>query len=154
QRFARGYRQAIRPATEPRLDGGGARLLLQGRGGGGRATPKETTMSTEALPNQPTRRGGVPRGIARTGPAILAYGFRPFFLAAGLFAIAVMALWIGALTLGWPIGGRYGPIAWHGHEMLFCYVPAALAGFMLTAIPNWTGRLPVSGRPLLMLVAV
>lgn len=111
-------------------------------------------MSTESVPRHPARRGGIPRGISRTGPAILAYGFRPFFLAAGLFAIAVMVLWIGALTLGWPVGGAYGPLAWHGHEMLFGYAPAALAGFMLTAIPNWTGRLPVSGRPLLGLVAV
>lgn len=111
-------------------------------------------MSTEALPSQPARRGGVPRGIARTGPALLAYGFRPFFLAAGLFAIAAMGLWIGALTLGWPVGGAAGPLLWHAHEMPFGYAPAALAGFMLTAIPNWTGRLPVSGRPLLGLVAV
>ena len=64
-----------------------------------------------------------------------------------------MMLWIGALTEGWPLGGdSYGALYWHGHELLFGYGGAALAGFMLTAIPNWTGRLPVSGLPLLGLL--
>lgn len=101
------------------------------------------------------RKGGIPRGLATSGPALLSYGFRPFFLGAGLFAVAAMLLWIGALTQGWEIGGTsYGPLNWHAHEMLFGYVGAALAGFMLTAIPNWTGRLPVSGWPLLVLVVL
>ena len=96
----------------------------------------------------------VPRGLAENGPAILAYGFRPFFLAAGLFAVFAMSVWIGALLLGWEIGGSAGPTQWHAHEMLFGYSSAALAGFILTAVPNWTGRLPVSGMPLLGLVGV
>jgi uncharacterized protein involved in response to NO len=104
---------------------------------------------TAASPRKP-----VPRGLAHTGPIILAYGFRPFFLAAGLWAIAAMALWIVALVSGFPIGGSYGGPAWHAHEMLFGYTSAALAGFLLTAIPNWTGRLPVSGLPLAILFAV
>ena len=105
------------------------------------------------VPPAGLHKGGIPRGLAIEGPALLSYGFRPFFLGAGLFAVAAMLLWIGALTQGWEIGGsRYGALNWHAHEMLFGYVAAALAGFMLTAIPNWTGRLPVSGRPLLLLV--
>lgn len=99
-------------------------------------------------------RKPVPRGIARSGPPVLSYGFRPFFLLAGIFAIAAMVGWIGALIAGWEIGGDYGMLNWHAHEMLFGYTSAALAGYMLTAIPNWTGRLPVSGLPLLGLVAV
>lgn len=98
--------------------------------------------------------GAIPRGIALTGPAVLSYGFRPFFLAAGLWAVAAMVLWVAALTMGWRVGGSYGPVNWHAHEMVFGYTGAALAGFMLTAIPNWTGRLPVSGLPLLGLVLV
>lgn len=90
----------------------------------------------------------MPRGIARSGPALLSYGFRPFFLLAGLHALVAMGLWIGALGGAWSIGGSEGPIAWHAHEMLFGYGTAALAGFVLTAVPNWTGRLPVSGAPL------
>ncbi len=96
----------------------------------------------------------IPRGIARTGPAILSYGFRPFFLGAGCWALTAMSLWIGAIVFGWTPGGSYGAFFWHGHEMLFGYTSAALAGFMLTAIPNWTGRLPVSGTPLLVLASV
>lgn len=110
-------------------------------------------MKDEAEAGAGRRKGGIPRGLTTEGPALLSYGFRPFFFGAGLFAVAAMVLWIGALTNGWEIGGdAYGALAWHGHEMLFGYSTAALAGFMLTAIPNWTGRLPVSGKPLLALV--
>ena len=94
-------------------------------------------------------RKPIARGIAAGGPAILSYGFRPFFLLAALFAAPAMTLWIVALTAGLPIGGSYGALNCYAHEMLFGYASSALAGFMLTAIPNWTGRLPVSGTPLL-----
>jgi uncharacterized protein involved in response to NO len=97
-------------------------------------------------------RRPVPRGIAQSGPALLSYGFRPFFLLAGIAGCLNMIVWIGALSGFWEIGGREGPIAWHGHEMLFGYATAALCGFILTAVPNWTGRLPVSGNALLALV--
>lgn len=99
-------------------------------------------------------RTPIPRGIARTGPALFSYGFRPFFLAAGIWAVLAMVLWIAYLTVGISIGGSYGATAWHAHEMLFGYTSAALAGFLLTAVPNWTGRLPVSGRPLIGLILV
>lgn len=82
------------------------------------------------------------------GPALFAYGFRPFFLAAGLWAALGILLWLpqymGALAL--PM--RFSPLDWHVHEMLYGYVAAAIAGFLMTAIPNWTGRLPVNGWPL------
>ena len=99
-------------------------------------------------------RKPVPRGIATSGLPLLSYGFRPFFLVATIFAALAMTLWIAALTTGLEIGGSYGALNWHAHEMLFGYTSAALAGFMLTAIPNWTGRLPVSGMPLVALVAL
>jgi uncharacterized protein involved in response to NO len=104
--------------------------------------------------SQPATRRPVPRGIDRSGPAILSYGFRPFFLLAGVFAVTDVVLWIGALSGFWSVGGEAGPIAWHAHEMLFGYGAAALCGFVLTAVPNWTGRLPVSGLPLLGLVTL
>ena len=108
-------------------------------------------MPQISLPPRAVRRRPVPRGIDLTGPPLLSYGFRPFFLLAGLHALLAMALWIGALSGLWSVGGSEGPIAWHAHEMLFGYAAAALAGFVLTAVPNWTGRLPVSGLPLLLL---
>jgi uncharacterized protein involved in response to NO len=59
-----------------------------------------------------------------------------------------MALWIAALSGRLDFATGYGALHWHAHEMLFGYASAVLAGFLLTAVPNWTGRLPVSGRPL------
>jgi uncharacterized protein involved in response to NO len=75
----------------------------------------------------------------------LSYGFRPFFLAAGLWAAAAIGIWIAALTWGLRLPTRFDPLTWHIHEMLFGFVLAAIAGFLLTAIPNWTGRHPVRG---------
>lgn len=98
--------------------------------------------------------GPVPRGLKRDGPALLSYGFRPFFLGGGLFAAFAMVLWLAALTSVIEPGGSYGSAHWHAHEMLFGFAPAILAGFMLTAIPNWTGRLPVSGAPLAVLFGI
>lgn len=100
---------------------------------------------------QKRRSGVIPRGLATTGPVLFSYGFRPFFLGAALMAIVAMALWILALTSGLPVGGSYGAAHWHAHEMLFGFAPAVVAGFLLTSVPNWTGRLPVSGRPLMAL---
>ncbi|MCB1489103.1 MAG: NnrS family protein [Bauldia sp.] len=88
-------------------------------------------------------------GLARM--PLLSYGFRPFFLGGAIWAAAAMALWIGLLSGAWSFAGTYGPVAWHAHALLFGYVTAIVAGFLLTAIPNWTGRLPVSGAPLLLL---
>lgn len=82
---------------------------------------------------------------AYTGPALLVQGFRPFFLAAGLWAIAAMAWWVWMLAGGSPPPTVFDSVVWHAHEMLFGFVVAAIAGFLLTAIPNWTGRLPVRG---------
>jgi uncharacterized protein involved in response to NO len=87
------------------------------------------------------------------GPAVLGYGFRPFFLLAGVWAALAMALWLAALA-GMALPSRMAPVDWHAHEMLYGYVPAVLAGFLLTAVPNWTGRLPVVGWPLLGLCLV
>jgi uncharacterized protein involved in response to NO len=88
------------------------------------------------------------------GPALLSYGFRPFFLLGAAWAAFGVLLWMpqyfGELTL--PIA--MAPRDWHVHEMLYGYVAAVAAGFLLTAIPNWTGRLPVNGAPLAGLAAL
>lgn len=89
-----------------------------------------------------------------TVPVIFTQGFRPFFLAAGLWSAVALALWIVMLTTGIALPSRFDPLTWHIHEMLFGFVMAAIAGFMLTAIPNWTQRLPVSGGPLALLAAL
>ncbi len=82
------------------------------------------------------------------GPAFLSAAFRPFFFGAGLWAAISLGIWL--LVLNGRIGspGHFDAVAWHAHEMLFGFFAAAMAGFLLTAIPNWTGRLPVRGAPL------
>jgi len=88
------------------------------------------------------------------GPALFSYGFRPFFLFAAIqaaLAIAVWTLWLDGAS-GLPSG--FAPVAWHAHELLFGYASAVVAGFLLTAVPNWTGRLPVVGLPLVGLFAL
>ena len=87
-----------------------------------------------------------------TGPAILSYGFRPFFLFAAVWAALVIAVWLP--MLGGLLTTALSPLEWHAHELIYGYVPAIVAGFLLTAVPNWTGRLPVTGTPLLALVSV
>jgi uncharacterized protein involved in response to NO len=86
------------------------------------------------------------------GPAILSYGFRPLFFAGGLWAALAMALWAAMLAGAVSVPTAFGPVDWHVHELLFGYLPAVMTGFLLTAVPNWTGRLPMTGRPLLALV--
>lgn len=76
-------------------------------------------------------------------------GFRPFFFGAAMWGIIALALWLCSVAGFVQLPTRFEPLAWHRHEMLFGFVGAAVAGFLLTAIPNWTGRLPIAGRPLL-----
>lgn len=89
-----------------------------------------------------------------TGPAILSYGFRPFFLLAALWASFAMLIWILMLAGVVNLPTRFDPVSWHSHEFLFGYLMAVIAGFLLTAVPNWTGRLPVTGWRLGGLVLV
>jgi uncharacterized protein involved in response to NO len=87
-------------------------------------------------------------------PILLAHGFRPFFLLAGVWAIAPLLLVAWTLSGGsWPSDG-IAIFTWHGHEMIFGFVAAAIAGFLLTAVPSWTGTQAVSGYALAVLVAV
>jgi uncharacterized protein involved in response to NO len=100
------------------------------------------------------KTAGIPRYRLFTGPPLLRQGFRPFFLAAGVWAVAAVVLWISAIQGYVAIPTAFDPIGWHAHEMLFGFVLAAIAGFLLTAIPNWTGRLPLQGLPLAVLAGV
>ena len=85
------------------------------------------------------------------GPAILALGFRPFFGLAGLAAITLLILWLGIWSGGITAPGYYDGIVWHSHEMLFGYASAVIAGFLLTAVRNWTGARVPTGIPLALL---
>ncbi|MBT8437323.1 MAG: NnrS family protein [Gammaproteobacteria bacterium] len=86
--------------------------------------------------------------------AVFAYGFRPFFLLAGLHASVAIPLWV-ALLHGAELPRMPLPAhTWHAHEMLFGFVVAAVAGFLLTAVPSWTNRRGYAGLPLVSLVTI
>ena len=86
--------------------------------------------------------------------ALFAYGFRPFFLAAGLSAVLAVPAWLAMLALGsMPLGAMPPPL-WHAHELFYGFVVAALAGFLLTAVPGWTGSRGFGGWPLVVLASL
>jgi len=96
--------------------------------------------------------------VARSGyrrrEVLLAGAFRSFFLMTAIYACLAVGAWV-AVLFGWlrlPLG--MSPVYWHAHEMLFGFVPAAIAGFLLTAMPNWTGAAPLSGTRLLALISL
>ena len=93
---------------------------------------------------------------ARTydGPTLFSYGFRPFFLLGSVYAGLAILVWLPLFMGELSLVSAFIPRDWHVHEMLFGFLPAVITGFLFTAIPNWTGRLPLRGRPLMFLVAL
>lgn len=90
----------------------------------------------------------------QTGSVLAAKGFRPFFLLAGLYAIAIVPCWLlfffGILRLDTYLDA----FSWHAHEMIFGYTTAVIAGFLLTAVGNWTQRETLIGPRLYALTAL
>jgi uncharacterized protein involved in response to NO len=97
---------------------------------------------------------GIPRLPSYRGPVLLSYGFRPFFLFGAIYAGLAVLVWLPMFNGELELLTDFSPVDWHVHEMLYGYLPAVVTGFLLTAIPNWTGRLPIQGKPLLVLVSV
>jgi uncharacterized protein involved in response to NO len=93
----------------------------------------------------------MPRYRPQTGFALLAAGFRPFFLLAALWACAAIPISVAFFAGFGQIPAALAPGVWHAHEMTFGFGAAAVAGFLLTAIPNWTGRMPLQGKGLALL---
>lgn len=94
------------------------------------------------------------RARMAASPAFLRGGFRPFFFLGATWAVIALALWMLAFSGSLDLPSKFEPMIWHRHEMLFGFVGAVIAGFLLTAIPNWTGRLPIAGWPLAGLVGL
>lgn len=113
-----------------------------------------SSTTIESSPAGPAKRKPVPRYPLQSRWTVLSAGFRPFFLLGAIFAAVAVLLWLpvyhGELTLQ----TAFVPRDWHVHEMLYGYLPAVITGFLLTAIPNWTGRLPLQGAPLATLAVV
>jgi uncharacterized protein involved in response to NO len=95
----------------------------------------------------------IPRLRDYQGPAVLSYGFRPFFLLGSAYAGAMILIWLPVYEGHLSLTTAFSPRDWHVHEMLFGYVSAVIGGFLLTAVPNWTGRLPLQGNSLATLVS-
>jgi len=85
---------------------------------------------------------------------LFSYGFRPFFLAAFAYALVAVVAWMLIWTRGVLPLPTFPPMLWHGHEMLFGFIAAAIAGFLLTAVPSWTGTKGFGGWPLVALFVV
>lgn len=102
--------------------------------------------------------GSMPPALERrlkyNGPALFSYGFRPLFLGAAVWSVACIVLWIPQFMGDFALRTAYAPLDWHIHEMLYGYVAAVVGGFLLTAVPNWTGRMPICGAPLMALAAL
>ena len=89
-----------------------------------------------------------------SGPAVLSYGFRPFFFMGALYAGLSVLLWMPQYYGEVSLPTLMAPVDWHIHEMLFGFLSAVITGFLFTAVPNWTGRMPITGWPLLVLVVL
>jgi uncharacterized protein involved in response to NO len=76
---------------------------------------------------------------------LLAIGFRPFYLLASVFAVAAILFWLAGFNGRLPVGAYLQGVFWHSHEMLFGYIVAVMAGFLFTAVRNWTGLPTPSG---------
>jgi len=85
---------------------------------------------------------------SRPRQAVWGLGFRPFFLGGSLFALVALLLWVGVLTGALAPAPPGGMLAWHRHEMLYGFAAAVIAGFLLTAVQNWSGIPGLSGRAL------
>ena len=88
------------------------------------------------------------------GPTILQNSFRPFFIAAGFWATLAVPFWLLSYAGILVVPDNFDILLWHQHEMLYGFTSAAITGFILTVIPNWTGRLPIRGVPLGLLISL
>ena len=88
------------------------------------------------------------------GLAFLSGGYRPFFFFGALFSGLSILLWLPQFYAELELASRFAPVDWHVHELFFGFLPAIITGFLFTAVPNWTGRMPIRGMPLLLLLLV
>jgi uncharacterized protein involved in response to NO len=98
--------------------------------------------------------GEIREPASRPRFALAGKGFRPFFLLAAAFAASIVPIWIAILAGLVPPSTYLDAATWHAHEMIFGFAVAVIAGFLLTAVSNWTQRETLVGAPLLALAAL
>src|SRR5438046_7502210 len=101
-----------------------------------------------------TVAAAVSRPRVYQGWPLLASGFRPFFLLGSIYAGLAVLVWLPVFYGELTLTSTFAPRDWHVHEMLYGFLPAVITGFLFTAIPNWTGRLPIQGTSLGALLMV
>jgi uncharacterized protein involved in response to NO len=102
----------------------------------------------------PARKADTSRTMQTTRRfALFDYGFRPFFLLSGCYALLMVPVWLYRFAHAATPFGALPAMYWHAHEMIYGFVMAAAAGFLLTAVPSWTGTRGFAGRPLIAAVA-
>ena len=82
---------------------------------------------------------------------IFVLGFRPFYLLAAVFAVVALPVWLAFYFGIAPAAAYLNGAAWHSHEMVFGFLPAVIAGFLLTAVRNWTGLTTPGGTAIMSL---
>jgi uncharacterized protein involved in response to NO len=112
------------------------------------------TAPSKSDPSREKAMTTIPTRLTYDGPALFANGFRPFFLLGSIYAGLAILVWLPVFFGEIGLTSAFAPRDWHVHEMLYGYLPAVITGFLFTAIPNWTGRLPIRGTPLLVLAIV
>lgn len=88
------------------------------------------------------------------GPALFSYGYKPFFFFGSLYSGFSVVLWLPLFYGELELASEFAVVDWHIHEMFFGFLAAVITGFLFTAVPNWTGRMPIQGWPLLTLVLI
>jgi len=116
--------------------------------GMGKSAQSQPRVPRPECPPERSLMTSAPRFMPSSAPALFSAGFRPFFLFGSLYAGVAIALWIPEYFGVIRIETAFSPRDWHMHEMLYGYIVAIVTGFLFTAIPNWTGRLPLRGAPL------
>ncbi len=87
-------------------------------------------------------------------PRVFAIGYRPFFLLAAIAAALIVPVWLARMNGNLPSYGYFYGVHWHMHELIFGYTVAVISGFLLTAVPHWTGQPGIKDRNLAMLVGL
>ncbi|MDH5259146.1 MAG: NnrS family protein, partial [Gammaproteobacteria bacterium] len=108
-------------------------------------TKKELELELES-----NIKGDISNKTKMTSFSLFALGFRPFFFFAAILSVFIMSLSLVQFSGKFVLTNYYTSVSWHAHEMLFGYTVAVIAGFLFTAVGNWTGIKVIAGWQLIL----